>query len=119
MNINASFLALALWALALSSCSAVKITNARVCAEIPFLDGPEGSCVWTVSQKAEWVNAVEWQKQRALMIMIDAKSWTEIKKDWLEACRFADDSCNVKVDSIDRVIRSLDDMVKRVIPVAK
>lgn len=84
------------------------MTNARVCAEIPFVDGPEGACVWTVSQKTELVNAADWQKQRPFMLMIDAESWTDIKKDWLKACRLAGPDCNVAVDSVDKVVKALD-----------
>ena len=97
----------------ISGCASGPVTNARVCAEIPFLDGPEGACVWTVTQKTELVNAQTWASQRPLMLMIDAKSWTEIKKDWLKACRLAGSTCNVQVDSIDRVIKGLDEMVKK------
>ena len=95
-------------ALVLSACQSGPVTNARICAEIPFLDGPEGACVWTVSQKTELVAADEWAKERYTMLMIDAKSWTEIKKDWLKACRIAGPNCNVAVDSVDRVIKALD-----------
>ena len=42
------------------------------------------------------------------MLMIDAKSWTEIKKDWLKACRIAGPNCNAQVDSVDAVIQALD-----------
>ena len=109
-------MALALWVvLSLSGCAGNTVTNARVCAEIPFLDGPEGACVWTVSQKTELVNATEWRKQRPTMLMIDAKSWTEIKRDWLRACRLAGPDCNVHVDSVDRVIKALDEIASQVL----
>lgn len=86
-----------------------------MCAEIPFLDGPEGACVWTVSQKTELVGPIEWAKQRPTMLMIDADSWTEIKKDWLKACRIAGPQCNVIVDSVDSVVKALDEMARKVI----
>jgi len=50
------------------------------------------------------------------MLMIDAKSWTEIKKDWLQACRVAGPDCNLQVDSVDKVIRAIDEMAKKLIP---
>jgi len=103
-------------ALVISACAGGPVTNARICAEIPFIDGPEGACVWTVTQKTELVNATEWSKQRPTMLMIDAKSWTEIKKDWLKACHLAGPDCNVAVDSVDKVIRALDEMVRQIQP---
>src|SRR5690606_9554647 len=57
-------------ALVISACAGGPVTNARICAEIPFIDGPEGACVWTVTQKTELVNATEWSKQRPTMLMI-------------------------------------------------
>ena len=97
-------------ALALSGCAGGPVTNARICAEIPFIDGAEGACVWTVTQKKELISAKDWAVKRPKMLMIDAQSWTEIKKDWLKACRMAGPDCNVAVDSVDRVIKSLDSL---------
>lgn len=112
-----SFLALVLLATALSSCATPgPVTNARVCAEIPFLDGPEGACVWTVTRKTELVPAAEWASERKLMLMIDARSWTDIKLDWLKACRIAGPNCNVQVQSVDSVIQALDAAVKALYP---
>lgn len=106
-----------LLALNLSSCAGSgRITNARICAEIPFRDGPEGACVWTVSRKTELVDAKDWAKQRPLMLMIDAKSWTEIKKDWLKACRTAGSECNVHVQNVDYVIQAIDKVVGAMLP---
>lgn len=102
-------------ALLILGCASQHITNARVCAEIPFLDGPEGACVWTVTHKTELVNAADWKKDRPTMIMIDAKSWTNIKKDWLKACRLAGPQCNVAVSSVDDVIRRLDSIAQTVL----
>lgn len=114
-----SFLKLALSGLLLSlelgCASGGKITNARVCSEIPFVDGAEGACVWTVTQKTELVNATDWAKQRPYMLMIDAESWTNIKKDWLKACRLAGPNCNVMVDSVDRVVKALDSLASSVL----
>lgn len=95
-------------ALTLSACAGGPVTNARICAEIPFIDGPEAACQWTVTRKQELIGAAEWKLKRPKMLMIDAQSWTEIKKDWLKACRMAGPDCNVAVDSVDAVIKSLD-----------
>lgn len=110
-------LALALSAAFLASCSHSPVTNARICAEIPFVDGQEGACVWTVTQKTELIGAEEWKKMRPVMLMIDAKSWTEIKKDWLKGCRLAGPDCNVQVQSVDDVIQALDKILKTVFPI--
>ena len=106
------FLALALLG---TGCASVEVPNVRPCAEIPFLDGPEGACVWTVSKKTEIVPAEEWKKLRPKLIMIDAKSWTAIKLSWLKACRYAGADCNVQVQSIESVILKLDSLAKRVL----
>lgn len=95
-------------------CASKPVTNARICAEIPFLDGAEGACVWTVTQKTELIDAETWAAQRPFMLMIDAKSWTEIKKDWLKACRIAGPDCNVQVESVDSVIKSLDKILSTI-----
>lgn len=101
--------------LILSGCAGGPVTNARICAEIPFLDGPEGACVWTVSRKEELIDAKSWAEKRPKMLMIDAESWTEIKKDWLKACRMAGSACNVAVDSVDTVIKALDNIAGSVL----
>lgn len=97
-------------ALSLSGCASRGsiVTNARICAEIPFIDGAEGACVWSVTQKPELINAADWKKIRPKMLMIDVNSWTEIKKDWLKNCRYVGKECNIAVDSVDQVIRMLD-----------
>lgn len=87
------------------------MTNARVCAEIPFLDGPEGACVWTVTQKTEVIDPKQWLELRPKMIMVDAKSWTDIKKDWLKACRVMGPKCNVQVESVDNILKAIDEIV--------
>lgn len=103
--------------LSLSACAGGPVTNARICAEIPFVDAPEGACVWTVSQKKELINATEWKAKRPKMLMIDAQSWTAIKIDWLKACRMAGPDCNVAVDSVDKVIKQLDTIAGSLIPI--
>jgi hypothetical protein len=102
-------------ALAISACAGGPVTNARICSEIPFIDGPEGACVWTVSRKTELIGSKEWVEKRPKMLMIDAQSWTEIKKDWLKACRMAGPDCNVSVDSVDKTIKALDSIAGAVL----
>jgi len=87
-----------------------------VCLEIPFRDGPEGACANTVTHEKKLIGAEKWKSMRPFMIMIDADSWTEIKKDWLTACRMAGPDCNVAVNSVDKVVRDLDELAKKLIP---
>lgn len=101
-------------ALSLSACAGGPVTNARICAEIPFIDAPEGACQWTVTRKQELIGAEEWKKMRPKMLMIDATSWTEIKKDWLKGCRMAGPDCNVQVESVDSVIKKIDAMANQI-----
>jgi len=100
---------------AISACAGSPVTNARICAEIPFLDGPEAACVWTVSQKKEFIGAKEWAQKRPKMLMIDAQSWTNIKTDWLKACRKVGAKCDVQVDSVDSVIQGLDKISEKIL----
>lgn len=103
--------------MALSSCASTgPVTPGEICAEIPFIDGPEGACTHTVTHKSTLVNAQDWKLRRPFMLMIDARYWTEIKKDWLKACRIAGPDCNVQVESIDRVIQLLDSAAKKLLP---
>lgn len=59
--------------------------------------------------------ADKWKKERPTMIMISAESWSEIRKAWLKACRFAGDACNVAVDSVDKIFQELDKILKTVV----
>lgn len=118
VNTWTSFLRLCLLATvlaALSGCAGGPVTNARICAEIPFLDGPEAACVWTVTRKTELIPANEWREKRPKMLMIDAQSWTEIKKDWLKACRMAGAQCNVAVESVDKTIKALESIADTIL----
>lgn len=113
-----SFLALVLLATALSSCGhSGRVTPGEICLEIPFLDAQEGACVHTVNHKASLVSAKDWAERRKTMLMIDAKYWTEIKIDWLAACRFAGPECNVYVESVDSAIQALDKILKKAFPI--
>lgn len=98
-----------------TSCGHGPVTNARICYEIPFLDGPEGACVETVTKKTSLISSADWVKNRPYMLMLDAKEWTKIKKDWLKACR-GNDKCNVQVQTIDDAIQALDKMSKSLDP---
>lgn len=92
------------------------MTEVDPCVEIPFIDAPEGACTNTVTHKAYLVPAKEWAKLRPTMIMLRASHWTEIKKDWLKGCRLMmrdGKKCNVAVDSIDKAVRQLDQIVKQ------
>lgn len=99
----------------LVGCASAEIPKIKMHAEIPFLDGPEGVWVETVTHKKGTINSLEWKKKRPTMIMIDPEGWTVIKKNWLEACRAAGDNCNVQVDSIDKVILKLDELAREVL----
>lgn len=106
----------------LSSCAGSgKITKVEICREIPFIDAPEAACATTVVNTSRLISAEEWKKERPYYLMISAKSWTAIKLDWLAACRAAisknrEEDCNVQVESIEKVIRALDDLARKVIP---
>lgn len=106
-----------MWAplLSLSACAGGPVTKAEVCVEIPFLDGAEGACTITTEHKAYLKNKETWAKERPFMIMIHAKYWTEIKKDWLKACHMMGPKCNVAVDSVDKTIKRLEGLAKPLI----
>lgn len=83
----------------------------RVCKEIPFIDAPEGACVWTVTHKEELINAKDWAAMRPYSLILDPDGWKAIKTSWLQACQMAMDqgeACNIEVDSVDQLVRSLD-----------
>lgn len=103
-------------ALLVSGCAtgSGKITNAEICFEIPFADGPEGVCYETVTRKQELFTNDEWAKRRPYMLMIHVDSWTEIKKDWLAACRVAGPKCNVTLNSVDKIIMDIDKVLKTI-----
>ncbi len=103
-------------ALALNSCASPgKITNAEICIPIPFVDGEEGACIMTVTREKRLVNKEQWAKEKPFMLMINAKYWTDIKKDWIQTCRYAGPKCNVQVESVDNAIRLIDDLAKRIL----
>lgn len=87
--------------------------------ELPLKDVSEGACADTVTHKSRLVDAVQWAKDRPYMLMIHAKHWTKIKLKWLEGCRLAIKNraeCDLQVNSIDKLIFGLDEIVKKMIP---
>jgi len=102
--------------MALLACSSLKIPNIRVFKEIPFVDGREGVYVETVTKNFGVVQKDEWAKRIPYMIMLDPEGWTEIKKSWLKACRMVKDKkCNIEVESVDTVIRKIDDITRSIV----
>ncbi len=106
------FLALALLA---TGCASNQIPDVRVCAEIPFVDAPEGACVWTVSHKQELISAKDWATERATRLSIRSEDWAKIKENWLQMCRIEGKACETQVDSIDSIIVELDTIAKTVL----
>lgn len=95
-------------ALLVTACANSDIPNVRVCKEIPFLDAPEGACVWSASHKQELVDSKTWAKERPYQIILGPDDWALIKTVWLANCRIAGPNCNVTVDSIDALVHKLD-----------
>lgn len=99
----------------LSSCAGGPVTKAEVCLEIPFVDGAEGACTITTTHETYLKDAKTWAAERPYRISIHAKYWTEIKKDWLKACRIMGPKCNVAVDSIDKTIKKLESIAGSIV----
>jgi hypothetical protein len=107
-------------ALALSACATGgPVTRGEIGLEIPFEDCPEGVMIDVVTHEIRRVDCAQWKIDRPFMLMIPAKYWTDIKLSWLKACRFAGPDCNVQVDSVDKVIRGLDELARKALPVLK
>lgn len=96
------------------SCQTAQIPNVRPCVEIPFIDAPEGACIWTTSHREELVSAEDWAAERPYHIILRSKDWAQIKTAWLQACRIAGPDCKVMVDSIDSLIKSVDDLARKI-----
>lgn len=98
-----------------SGCShfGAQVPDIEGCSEIPFIDGAEGACSTTVSQKKYIIKKEEWAKKRPKMIMVEAKNWSKIKLEWKKACRILGDKCNVTLESVDKMITGLDDILKK------
>lgn len=113
INILILFLTSAL----LSSCALTGsvVPSVEVCVEIPFVDAPEGACVNTTNYKVRVIDASTWYPRRKTMVMIDSKDWTKIKLEWKKACRVAGDECNIQLDSVDRMVKGLDNILETVL----
>lgn len=101
--------------LALSGCQAIQIPNVRPCVEIPFIDAPEGACIWTTSHREELVTAEDWAKERPFQIILRSSDWAKIKVAWLQACRMAGPDCTTQVESIATLVERLDGIAGRVL----
>lgn len=101
----------------LSSCALTGSTvpSVEVCVEIPFTDAPEGACVNTTTRKVRVVDAKTWALRRRTMVMVDSKDWSKIKLEWKKACRVAGEQCNIQLDSVDRMIKGLDNILETVL----
>lgn len=100
-------------ALSLSlGCQTANIPNVRVFREIPFVDGAEAVYINSATHEDGWVSAKDWAEKRPFMIMIDPEGWSQIKIQWYEACRYAGEKCNVTVDSVDSIVRKLDEITR-------
>lgn len=101
----------------LSSCALTGSTvpSVEVCVEIPFTDAPEGACVNTTNYKVRLVDAKTWTLRRRTMVMVDSKDWSKIKLEWMKACRVAGEQCNVQLESVDRMIKGLDNILETVL----
>jgi len=89
------------------------VPNVAVCMEIPFIDGAEGACSWTVNGKSHLISHNKWVKIRPTMIMIESKYWSQIRLEWKKACRLAGQECNIALDSVDSTIKSLDNLLNQ------
>jgi hypothetical protein len=94
----------------------VKIPDINVYKEIPFIDAPEGVYHTTTSQKSGIIGHEGWMQIRPVLVCVDSHGWTQIKKSWLEACRYAGKKCNEVPESISELIKKLDDFARQVAP---
>lgn len=77
------------------------------------MDGAEGACSTTVSRKKYIIPKDEWKEKRPKMIMVEAKNWSIIKLEWKKQCRVLGDECNVMLESVDKMINGLDNILKQ------
>ena len=101
----------------LSSCALTggTVPSVEVCVEIPFVDAPEGACVNTTTHKIRLIDAKNWALRRRTMVMVDSKDWSKIKLEWKKACRVAGEQCNIQLESVDRMIQGLDQVVEMIL----
>lgn len=90
------------------------IPNVRVYKIIPFIDGPEAVYVDSLTHKEGWLNAKETAKKIPFFLALDPEGWSAIKIQWYEGCRYARDQngCNAQVDSVDTLMRTLDNIAR-------
>lgn len=100
--------------LLLIGCASKTIPNIKFYAEIPFVDGPEGVYVESVTGKRGLIPADQWAKMRPTMIMLDPDGKKEAFLGWTEGCRLVGKQCDVQlktaksaVDIIDRITSTL------------
>lgn len=89
--------------------------SVEVCVEIPFVDAPEGACVNTTTHKVRLIDSKTWALRRRTMVMVDSKDWSKIKLEWKKACRVAGEQCNIQLESVDRMINGLDQVVEMIL----
>ena len=91
----------------ITGCAGFQITQGEICKEIPFIDAPEGYCATnTQPVKSRWVPAKDWAEFRVTALMISPEFYTEIKKNWLKACR-KDKECVKKLETVDDMVQKL------------
>lgn len=111
--------------LVVSAC-ATKIPNVRVYKPIPFkcatangvvYECPEAVFVDSLTHKEGWLNTKQTAEKIPYWIALDPEGWTSIKNQWYEACRYARDKngCTAQVESVDKLIRLLDDIARQMI----
>ena len=105
----ASSILISFLSLTLVNCASWSIPNPEICAEIPFIDGPEGACADT-QNKSRIIPAGDWAQKRPFMIMISAEQWVEIKKSWKKACHTLGPQCDTVLESADKAIIALQKM---------
>ena len=94
--------------LLLTACASTTIPNVKFYAEIPFLDGPEGVYVESVTGKTGWINAEQWAKMRPLMIMVDPDGKKAIFMGWTEGCRVAGKKCEIQLKTVRTTVDKID-----------
>lgn len=114
MKFASNILILFLISVLLSSCALTggTVPSVEVCVEIPFVDAPEGACVNTTTHKVRLIDSKTWAMRRRTMVMVDSKDWSKIKLEWKKACRVAGEQCNIQLESVDRMIQGLDNVLE-------
>lgn len=105
--------------LLISSCQTTKIPNVRFYAEIPFQDCPEGAYVDSLTGDKGIIGCENWALIRPYMIMIDPEGKKAIFGQWSEACRWAQEDCNLQLKSVKSTVEALDAIAKKFVPLPK